>query len=222
MHETEATSTYELSENFSPLGYLEKTLEAYFLQDGLTNSERSWKTLVTKQKRTVSQLVVRLVRHTNESESSLWPTHVAAGRTTKYNQGGTPITAAVFWAENWPTPTARDWKDGQSGEKTKAKSGRPLSEVAMYWPTPTASMAFRGDCAAERRRKDPHLGSQVAIQQNSPMGKNKPQLNPDWVETLMGFPIGWSTISGPRLEEYFNSTGNRRALQKLKQSEKSE
>ena len=33
---------------------------------------------------------------------------VPTDRKKKYKQGGTPLTLAV---RNWPTPTARDWKD---------------------------------------------------------------------------------------------------------------
>lgn len=38
----------------------------------------------------------------------------------------------------WPTPTARDWRDGRSNQH--GKNARPLNEVAMLlgWPTPQA------------------------------------------------------------------------------------
>ena len=39
------------------------------------------------------------------------PTQDAANRTKKYQQGGTPLSMA---ATMWPTPKARDWKDGRS------------------------------------------------------------------------------------------------------------
>jgi len=40
----------------------------------------------------------------------------------------------------------------------------------------------------------------------------KGQLNPEWVECLMGFPQGWTDIDGPPAPAN-NTTGNRRGLQ---------
>lgn len=34
-------------------------------------------------------------------------------------------------------------------------------------------------------------------------------LNPDWVETLMGFPIGWTRPDGPPLVEPLSMRGSR-------------
>jgi hypothetical protein len=40
-----------------------------------------------------------------------------------------------------------------------------------------------------------------AIPETHPMHhKNRPLLNPDWVELLMGFPLGWTKLDGLLLE----------------------
>lgn len=60
-----------------------------------------------------------------------------------------------------------------------------ISETGSgYWPTPTAHNAKEGNYPAERNRKTPTLASQVG-------GK----LNPNWVEWLMGWPVGWTSLN---------------------------
>jgi hypothetical protein len=52
-----------------------------------------------------------VAEHLEMKRQKLWPTPTqdsATDRKKKYKQGGTPLTLAV---RNWPTPTARDWKD---------------------------------------------------------------------------------------------------------------
>ena len=39
-------------------------------------------------------------------------------------------------------------------------------------------------------------------------------LNPDWVESLMGFPAGWTRTDGPQAAAKSNTSGKRRASRK--------
>ncbi|WP_409347363.1 hypothetical protein [Paenibacillus sp. MBLB4367] len=39
------------------------------------------------------------------------------------------------------------------------------------------------------------------------------QINPEWVETLMGFPAGWTNIDGQHRMERNSMNGNRHASQ---------
>jgi hypothetical protein len=93
----------------------------------------------------------------------------------------------------WPTPTASD----TTGAGHKAQGGKNLRTVVseMTWPTATAT-AYKGwspnhnradtndrlDYTAEREAFNPG-------QQTPPM-----RLNPDWVEWLMGWPIGHTAL----------------------------
>jgi hypothetical protein len=86
----------------------------------------------------------------------------------------------------WPTPTARDHKD--TGENLDwdaiaAKSRLAgVVQVRERWATPKASPS--GPDYA-RRNWEGSGGDDLATQVGG-------QLNPSWVEWLMGFPTGWT------------------------------
>lgn len=87
----------------------------------------------------------------------------------------------------WPTPTARDWKSGQASESTMNRNSRPLSEVVTHrekFATPQ-SRDFR--TGSQERYDDPARTKNL----NDQIGG---QLNPDGVEWLMGWPIGWTSL----------------------------
>lgn len=69
----------------------------------------------------------------------------------------------------WPTPRASEWKDcGQSGSKSQISMSKKHYLCAVV--------------------KD---GQQDKTNHNM-NGNQTVVLNPDWVETLMGYPIGWT------------------------------
>ena len=120
-------------------------------------------------------------------------------------------------AASWPTPTRRIHKGGVSKESLIRKDGKcrndmldtavlhtgPSAPVKQNngsdssksaqtspqplknWETPKVQMGE--DCPSERRRNSPNLKSQSAQ-----MATRKKRLNPNFVEWLMGVPIGWS------------------------------
>lgn len=77
-----------------------------------------------------------------------------------------------------PTPRA-SMKEGSKGG-TRA-NGKPRSDIRDYAmvPTPTATMHKHGYSGQEAKAL---LGPEIA---GGP-------INPDWIEHLMGFPIGWT------------------------------
>jgi len=124
-------------------------------------------------------------------------------RKKKYNQGGTPLTLAV---QEWPTPTV----DGNYNRKgASKKSGDGLATaVKRKWPTP-AARDYRSHGSVEgykRRRKKGHqqqLPEEVYFQACG--GKTIPlkgQLNPEWVEWLMGWPIGWTALKPLEMDRF--------------------
>jgi hypothetical protein len=107
----------------------------------------------------------------------------------------------------WPTPQNRDWKDTSSsqGNRKSPNLGSMVHIAAddrKMWPTPAATTANEGEShqswMARRKALIPELQKcgmplAQAIYKDDPT-KDKQQLNPTWVEMLMGFPIGWSIV----------------------------
>lgn len=100
-----------------------------------------------------------------------------------------------------PTPTATDIYNRtlpleraiqcQSGiyrrVTAKGQSFARLSEVVKLLPTPIASDWRSGKCSDATLSKNSRPLREIAAQ-----GQESGQLNPVWVEWLMGFPTGWS------------------------------
>ncbi|WUR15689.1 hypothetical protein E7V67_011475 [[Empedobacter] haloabium] len=88
----------------------------------------------------------------------------------------------------WPTPTASLGTKGGRVTPRKGREGGTLIEAvsARRWPTPKANDAEkRGNFNAS----DPRNGLVGAVRQQEPG-----QLSPEWVEWLMGWPIGWTEL----------------------------
>lgn len=113
-----------------------------------------------------------LERHTNESEFSLWPTASICGN---YNRKGASATSG----------------DGLDTAVKKMHSVN-LSQ-AVNWPTPRAREGNSGSygCASIERNADRNYLDGVVIKKEEKPGN----LNADWVELLMGLPIGWTDIN---------------------------
>ena len=91
----------------------------------------------------------------------------------------------------WPTPNVCGLHNRKGASAT---SGDGLSTAVKHWPTPRASQ--RGDCPSERERNTPCLES--AVKFATPQARDFQiggQLNPTWVEWLMGYPIGWTDLN---------------------------
>lgn len=82
--------------------------------------------------------------------------------------------------EEWPTPTARDFRSIHASPETMARNARPLSE------TVGAGAGLDGPLAASNPSTP---GNPPAS--SSPAGG---YLNPAWVEALMGAPPGWTEL----------------------------
>lgn len=123
--------------------------------------------------------------------------------------------------KNWPTPRAGDalkrgnisndqrnglpaavlWHTPDCSDRRSAKSKQQgLSNQVKNWPTPRAREGNSGTLAngnidkwAAKCKLDA-----VVIQKEQSEG----QLNADWVELLMGLPIGWTDIDKDTLDEW--------------------
>jgi hypothetical protein len=104
--------------------------------------------------------------------------------------------------EMWPTPCATDHKG--SG-KTGTLRDRPDYAVergatkskAYTWPTPTTN----GMCGGSGGWAQ--LKANTTIEEARSMGAgNGGRLNPDWVEWLMGWPIGWTDLKPLEMDKF--------------------
>lgn len=92
--------------------------------------------------------------------------------------------------QTYPTPTAAAASGGQtsrSGARKDEKllTGRALeAEDRRTWATPKASPSGLDNA---RKNRDGSAGDDLVT-------KVQGQLNPDWVEWLMGWPVRWTSL----------------------------
>lgn len=135
--------------------------------------------------------------------------------------------ARQVYAEMWPTPTTSDHKHPGNPRPPDTASAKGLAARAR-WATPRVE---DGQCAGGHRGKSDTLYSQIvkspdggtptrqtwttptkATAKGSTAGHGtrdlRPevggQLNPEWVEWLMGWPIGWTALQ-PLATDKFRS-----------------
>lgn len=196
---TSSRKCLELSKSCGLLGLLEKTL----LESSIWRSTRcylNWKPKATKQRRLLFQLAVSMPR-TAETGSQLFPTitqfDVACGDLKGKEYTGTKHAMKLIQeVQMWPTPSASDCGRtainphitkngtvrhmGKSGKQSYAR----LDAVAALFPTPQARDFRTGH---QERFFDPKRSKNLKDQIGG-------QLNPTWVEWLMGFPTGWTDL----------------------------
>jgi hypothetical protein len=198
--ETEAdsgTSTPESSTSFARAPSWSKMCRRS-LQTGWTSLSVTSSGAVTASL-VVSSKLPTSGHRTSESDSSSWPTPQARdmkGGFANHTKGGRDLSSAV----KWPTPRASDGERGSKDSRSRS-NGPPLPEAVAQWPTPTVAIATGGQTSRSGDRKDELLLAGM-------VGGGK--LNPDWVEVLMGLPIGWT--DGPADPETLLLFGNLREL----------
>lgn len=107
------------------------------------------------------------------------------------------MSATVYGS--WVTPTASDTKKRRAANPVMTRNGTwrhvgkdgkqsflRLSQV-LEWATPTATNANQGAHSTNNAGK-PLLPMQAAMSGDE-------SINPDWVEQLMGFPEGWTSLA---------------------------
>ena len=115
-------------------------------------------------------LKLRLLEQNTEGNGSrLWQTPTVPN-------GGRKISDDM-------TPTGRT-PDGK--KRTVGLENQVKMVERNIWPTPTASDAEHG--GGYYKRGNPHLTT--CAREDGNIG----QLNPEWVEWLMGYPIGWTEL----------------------------
>ncbi|WP_181735435.1 hypothetical protein [Thermoactinomyces daqus] len=85
----------------------------------------------------------------------------------------------------WPTPLA----NCHTGAGKHGTGGMNIQTAVKLWPTPTAQDGKNATLPPSQKERDSVPGALIREGQ-------KGQLNPNWVECLMGFPSGWTDIDG--------------------------
>lgn len=120
-----------------------------------------------------------------EAGGGLWPTPTAHGNYNKAGlseRSGNGLSSAVSL---WPTPH----RNCSNGAGAHGDGGLNIQTAVSLWRTPDAN-CMRGASSEERMKRKREKGMPISI--NDQVGKGS--LNPDWVEILMGFPIGWTDL----------------------------
>ena len=197
----------ELYGNSSPLGCLVRMC----LESSIWHSTRcflTWKVKDTPARHSLFRLQVSMPR-TEETESQFWPTPVNSGginggtgaiktlkalerkgliteserRQFQQGNGGHTNPGLLEWLMGYeqqftkliPTPTQTDYKGGITGR---------------YWTSKNVHVERERERERAGRGYDTLLRSLVEC---TPLGKIGP-MNPNWIEWLMGYPIGWSEL----------------------------
>jgi len=95
----------------------------------------------------------------------------------------------------FPTPCASD--ANHSGPNSTYVRGNPhLSKAAaMMYPTPTVGAGLCGGTGHYQQLEKLRQEGAITEDERRNMSQgNGGQLNADWVEWLMGFPIGWTSL----------------------------
>ncbi len=115
------------------------------------------------------------------------------GMPRKVNRNGKDGSAGLGrLVQMWPTQKSNDSKKGSNFDETNPRNG--LSAAVMRWPTPVKS-----DAHARRPTLNWTGGDLPRTVWRSTGGQANPQmppvqLNPNWVEWLMGWPLGWTDL----------------------------
>ncbi|UUX38849.1 hypothetical protein NTJ56_08615 [Burkholderia contaminans] len=134
----------------------------------------------------------------------MWQTPVADDsierKAGKWNSRGEPKLSAEV--KLWPTPTASLANKGGRITPRKGREGGTLIEAVSprMWPTPCAS-ASKGSSPAALTRKSGKSRANDRID-HAVMASDGGQLNPEWVEWLMGWPIGHTALEPLETAKY--------------------
>lgn len=128
----------------------------------------------------------------------IWPTPCVNSCTGEgqHGEGGSNLQTAV--GKDWPTPCATD--DIRGMNDYDGKRGQTLLGAVrgQPWGTPRSSdykgSGQKGDKAQIHQLERGYLDAQIT---KLKADGDKGMLNPDWEETLMGWPVGWTNWTEP-------------------------
>jgi hypothetical protein len=160
----------------------------------------SWRAWDTPQSRLSFRLQLSVPR-TGETESGSSPHQMPlpTPSATEYGSSGNgsgnntrsrgrPSLGTIAKQSLWATPQAHDGEKGaRSNVSAVRKGSRCLAREVKLWPTPDAHDWKSGKGWNPKQQKENGHAPQLRHLSGG-------QLNPTWVEWLMGFPAGWTDL----------------------------
>lgn len=183
---------------FAPAEFFLRTLRATSRLDS-PQSSVTWKKQVIEQRGDYLARL-KLAHRTNENGSLSWATPEAKNQNGYQISSGKKFLRLGAQVAEWLTPTAHDCRvadaPGSRNYERKTEAGWSLGlNHQVNWPTPNATDGTKAPKYHKSGKSSlPHLvrTGQLDRESLSMSGNRRGQLNPDWVETLMGLPIGWT------------------------------
>lgn len=168
---------------------------------------------------------VSLLPDTQASSSVIWPRWAMWDERVAYELPTPELCIDATAGGLWPTPRAND-PEKRGDFANDPRNGLPAA--AKYWATPSATEgkgAPTGDALEKRKSmtRGVRLCEQVARMLPTPTANRwdglqshgvnvvSGQLNPEWVEWLMGWPIGWTDLkplATDKFQEWLQQHGN--------------
>ncbi len=173
---TSGQKCLELYNRSDPVGWLVKML----LGSSIWSSTRcylTWKEQATPAKRWFFRLVPSTLR-TEEIECALLPTITGFDAECGDLKGKEYAEGSRHAINPHMTKNGTIRHIGKNGGQSYAR----LDAVAEMYATPTAR-SWKTPCDHPKRKGRADVQTQVGG-----------QLNPDWVEWMMGFPVGWTEV----------------------------
>lgn len=97
----------------------------------------------------------------------------------------------------FPTPTATEYgsnKGGSAGRSGKERLSLTSMARKNKWPTPTARDYKGGPTLQKAMERKENSSRGVSLPEELVRNGQPGRLNPEWVEWLMGWPIGWTEL----------------------------
>ena len=104
------------------------------------------------------------------------------------------------FVKKWPTPQSRDFKIGMASRVER--SWRNLNDWAAKFPTPCRTDYKGAGKTGTCRDRLVREGKMTDKERHQIGAGNGGKLNPDWVEWLMGFPIGWTDLKQSEMPKF--------------------
>jgi hypothetical protein len=164
-------------------------------------SSENWKKAVTEQRGDYSARL-KLAHRIKGSGCSSWPT-VSANEDSYRINGSTQASKCLSRMArrgelSWPTASSRDYKGAPQSRLTPEGYNARLDEaVIIYGPAAQVNLSTNGSRLESWATPRNMTGGtyQNGIQHSDLNSQAGGKLNPRWVETLMGLPVGWTMPS---------------------------